>query len=88
MLRSLGPIGVGLILDALDIATVGPIGIYLGFIIGFCFIYFLLKKKRVSKNLKIILSIISGLYLSIPGTSILPLATIAGIILKVFKNKD
>ena len=76
------PLASGLILDFLDLATFGPVGIYAGFLIGFIIGYqmcpifgFTSGKNRLKW------AVIAGIYCTMPGTEYLPLATITGLIL-------
>jgi len=65
----------GLILDFADFVTLGPIGLYVGMIVG-CTVGWLISRiYNFSKTGRIICSILAGIYCTIPGTFFLPLAT-------------
>ena len=69
------PILGGLILDFADFVTFGPVGLYAGMIVG-CTIGWLISGiYGFSRNGRILLSLLAGVYCTIPGTFFLPLAT-------------
>lgn len=86
IVNALGPIGTGLVIDSFDLLTVGPFGIYSGAIIGIILTHFLMRNSALSKRLKIILSLLVAIYLTIPGTAILPVATVIGVIARFFNR--
>ncbi len=69
------PILGGLILDFADLATLGPVGLYMGMIVG-CTIGWLISGiYDFSRKGRLMLSLLAGIYCTIPGTFFLPLAT-------------
>ncbi len=70
------PIIGGLILDFADLATFGPIGIYLGMAVG-CTIGWLIGGiYEFSNKSRIIFTLLAGIYCMIPGTFYMPIATV------------
>ena len=73
-----GPILGGIIIDFTDLATFGPFGIYAGMIIGGGVGYWVASLYRLSKNQRIMIALLSGVYCAMPGTEFIPVATIIG----------
>jgi len=69
------PVLGGLILDFADLATWGPIGLYAGMVVGVIIGWFISGIYGFSKNGRLICSVLSGIYCTIPGTFFMPLAT-------------
>jgi hypothetical protein len=80
------PLIGGLILDFADLATFGPVGLYLGFIVGGIVGWLISGIYGFSKNAKILCTIIAGIYCTIPGTFFLPLATFIAAIARFRQN--
>jgi len=70
-----GPVGAGLIIDAVDFVTFGPVGLALGFPIGAAAGYWLARS--------LICAVIAGVYCTIPGTELLPLGTLVGALVRL-----
>ena len=80
------PILGGLILDFADLATFGPVGIYAGMIVG-CTIGWLISGiYGFSRKGRMILSLLAGIYCTVPGTFFLPLATVVSAVARFQKN--
>ena len=73
--EALGPILGGMILDAVDFATFGPIGFYLGPIAGAVAGLWIASIYKFSKKGRILFMILAAVYCAIPFTSPFPLAT-------------
>jgi hypothetical protein len=76
--RAFGPVIAGLIIDAIDIATFGPLGLYLGLPIGGLAGYWMGRTLGLSRTASLWCALAAGVYMTIPMTEFLPLATIAG----------
>lgn len=74
--RALGPLAGGLILDFVDLATFGPLGFYLGPIVGALVGWWISSIYRYKTSSRIIWAILAALYCTIPLTEIIPVATI------------
>ncbi|MCB1045319.1 MAG: hypothetical protein KDC35_20425 [Acidobacteria bacterium] len=70
------PILVGMVVDMLDLATLGPLGVMWGWLIGGVGTYVVATLNKVPPKPKLFWSVVVGLYCSIPGTSFLPVATV------------
>ncbi len=73
---AIGPVVAGLILDTLDLATFGHLGIYGGFVIGATVGFWLTGMYRFGKTARLIWAVVAGIYCTVPFTEMLPLATI------------
>ena len=67
---------VGFLLDGLDLLTFGPLGIRLGFIVGFLAAFFLFSSVGIPMKKRLLYSLAAGVYCLIPGTERWPLGTI------------
>ncbi len=76
--KAFGPILGGLIIDFFDLATFGPIGILMGVFIGGIAGYWVGMMYEISTKYRAIMAAVAGIYCAIPGTGLLPFATIAG----------
>lgn len=84
--RALGPILGGLILDFTDFATMGPVGIFLGPILGAVVVLWLSSLYQFSVKTKIVLAFLAGMYCMVPMTEPFPLATLVCGICRFFEN--
>jgi hypothetical protein len=78
-----GPVVAGLIIDAVDLVTFGPVGLALGFPIGAAAGYWLARSLRLETNASLICALIAGVYCTIPGTELLPLGTFVGALVRL-----
>lgn len=81
---ALGPLGAGIILDALDLATFGPIGIVLGVMVGGYAGWILGESEGLDRSLRIAFAIAAAAYMTIPFTEPLPAATILVLTARFF----
>ena len=77
--RALGPIIPALILDSADFLTAGPLGLYLGAIIGFPMGYWICSKYKLPFLKRILGAFAAGIYCSLPFTEFAPAALLIGI---------
>ena len=80
------PLLGGLILDFADLLTLGPIGLYTGMIVGGIIGWLISGIYGFSRNGRIILSLLAGIYCTIPGTFFVPLATMVAAMAR-FREK-
>jgi hypothetical protein len=73
---ALGPLGAGIILDVLDLATFGPIGIIVGALVGGYAGWILGDCEGFDRNIRIAFAICAAAYMTIPFTEPIPAATI------------
>lgn len=76
--RAFGPVLGGLLIDFIDLATFGPVGVFFGMIIGGAAAYWVCSIYRMPIRQRIIWAIAAGVYCTIPFTEALPLATLIG----------
>ena len=86
--RALGPLAGGMILDALDLVTFGPIGLCGGFIIAAFVGWWISSIYRFSLVGRITFSVLAALYVAIPFTEIFPLATLVSAIARFWENPE
>jgi hypothetical protein len=84
--RAFGPIAGGLVLDLVDLATFGPIGLLGGWILGAGVGWWIGSIYGFSKEAKLTLAISAGIYCMIPFTEPLPIATIVSAIARFFEK--
>ncbi len=73
---ALGPWGAGIILDVLDLATFGPIGIIAGGLVGGYVGWILGEFEGFDRNIRIAFAICAAAYMTVPFTEPIPAATI------------
>lgn len=76
--RAFGPVVAGLIIDFVDLATFGPIGLYLGLPIGAFAGYWMGRALGLAPKPSLLCALAAGIYCMVPGTEMLPLATLVG----------
>ena len=77
---ALGPVLGGLIIDTVDFVTFGPIGLYIGLLAGAIIGWLVSSIYGFSTKSKLIWSLLAGIYCTIPGTALFPLATVISVI--------
>lgn len=80
--HALGPVVAGMIIDAVDLLTFGPLGLGLGIPVGAFAGYWLGRSMRLEKHMCWICSVVAGIYCTIPGTEFLPLGTLVGALVR------
>ena len=83
---ALGPLGVGFILDVLDLATFGPIGLALGPVVGAAAGWIIGDLEGVGRNGRIVLAFCAAIYMFIPFTEPVPVATCFGLVARFFRE--
>jgi hypothetical protein len=73
---ALGPLAAGIILDVLDLATFGPIGIVIGALVGGYAGWILGECEGFDHSIRIAFAICAAAYMTIPFTEPFPAATI------------
>lgn len=74
----MGPFGVGALLDAVDLATWGPVGLYGGFVLGGIAGAWAGRELGLSRGRCVALALASALYSMAPGTELVPLGALVG----------
>ncbi|MBI5865224.1 MAG: hypothetical protein HZB38_12085 [Planctomycetes bacterium] len=76
--RAFGPIVAGLIIDALDLVTFGPVGLIVGLPIGGLAGFWMGRCLNLKPAACWLCAVLAGVYCMMPFTELLPLATIVG----------
>lgn len=84
--RSLGPLAGGMILDAADLITIGPIGVFAGMIVGSAVGWWISSIYQYSRHARILWAVVAGLYCTIPFTAVIPLATLVSAVGRLRKR--
>jgi hypothetical protein len=77
--RSFGPIVLGLLIDLLDFATFGPVGLRSGFLIGGLAAYAICSMYGLPLRYRLLCALAAAVYCMFPATERFPLATILGV---------
>lgn len=84
LLFALGPLGAGILLDLLDAATFGPIGLGCGVLVGGIAGWYLGKFEGLAPNLRFALALCAAAYMTIPFTEAIPAATVLLFLARFF----
>ena len=76
--RAFGPVVAGLIIDLVDLSTFGPLGFFLGLPIGAFAGYWMGRAIGLERKPSLLCALLAGIYCTIPGTEMIPLATLVG----------
>lgn len=79
----LGPIAAGLLLDLADFATLGPVGLWAGLVVGGTAGYLLALGLGVRPERRWGYALAAGVYCSLPFTGYLPVATLLGAMIRL-----
>lgn len=74
--RALGPLAGGIILDVVDLATFGPIGLAFGWLVGGLVGWWVSSIYGFSAKGRLAFALLCAVYITIPFTGLFPLATI------------
>lgn len=74
--RALGPIAGGLFLDMLDLATFGPFGFYVGWLVGLVVGWWMASIYGFGNLGKTAFACMAAVYLTMPFTEFMPVATV------------
>lgn len=83
---ALGPLAAGIMLDALDLATFGPVGIFAGALVGAYAGWVIGEFEGLSRNGRITLACCAAVYMTIPTTEPIPLATAFSLVARFMKG--
>ncbi len=76
--RPIPPVLLGMIVDAVDFATLGPIGLYGGFVLGGLAAYWAAREAGMRGRGAWLAGLAGAVYAGTPATEMVPLATIIG----------
>ena len=74
------PIFAALAIDLLDLATFGPLGLYVGMILGAAVGFWLTPLLGFPPHRRWLSALATGVYCTLPLTGLLPLATLASLV--------
>ena len=80
----IGPILAALIVDAGDLLTFGPIGIYAGFLVGAGLTFWLTSLGKMAIPFRLLCACVAGIYCTLPMTELVPIATIVSVAHRFF----
>lgn len=86
MKRSMGPLAGGILLDLLDLATLGPFGLAFGWLIGGVVAWWIGSIYGFSTGKKFLLASLAAVYCMVPMTELVPLATIVSAACRFFEK--
>ncbi len=86
--RVFGPIVAGLIIDLIDLATFGPIGIILGLALGGGVAWYICSLYGLPLKQKLLWSLAAGVYCTIPFTEFIPVGTLVGAFIRYRELKE
>ena len=84
--RSFGPLIGAIILDLVDLASFGPLGIG-GFFIGGLVGWWMLSTHEISTSTRMWLSLLAGVYCLVPFTELIPVATLIAALARYKQSK-
>lgn len=85
--RAFGPVAAGMLLDLIDLATFGPIGLITGLPVGAAAGWWMASALGVEKKNRRWFALAAAIYCTIPFTAVIPLATLTGAYVR-FKQSD
>lgn len=88
LMDALGPLAGGVILDLVDLATFGPIGIYVGWAIGAFVGWWLSSYYRLPPWSRVFFAVAAAAYVATPATSLIPLATVLAAVSRFLDGSD
>jgi len=83
---ALGPVAGGMLLDGLDIATFGPMGIYVGWAVGAAVGWWLAGIYGFRTAGRLAIALAAALYLTVPFSEPFPVATAVSAASRFFRQ--
>ncbi len=77
--RRIPPIVLGLLLDAVDFATMGPLGLYGGFVLGGLAAWWAAREAGLGRRGVWLAAAAGAVYAATPATELMPLGTLIGL---------
>ena len=74
--RAIGPLAGGVILDVVDLAMFGPVGLFVGPFLGAAVGWWVSSLYRFSATGRAVFAALAALYITFPLTEVLPVATL------------
>ncbi|MFH0881235.1 MAG: hypothetical protein V2A34_16100, partial [Lentisphaerota bacterium] len=86
--RAFGPVLAGALIDVVDLATFGPIGLALGLVFGGGVAWYICHLYGLSLKQKLLWSLAAGIYCTIPFTEFIPVGTMVGAFIRYRELKE
>ena len=83
---AIGPIGAGAVLDILDVATYGPVGLLIGGLVGGLAGWVLADCEGLGPKTRNICVAAAAVYMTIPLTEPIPVGTTLGVLSRLFRQ--
>ena len=83
---ALGPLAAGIMLDVLDLATFGTIGVFVGAIVGAYAGWVIGDFEGLDKDGRTVLACCAAIYMMIPMTEPLPIATAFSLVARFMRG--
>lgn len=84
---ALGPLAGGMMIDAADLLTPGPVGIFGGLLVGMPVGWYVASLYGFQTPSRLLIATLSGIYCTIPGTELIPLATLVSAVGRFFAEE-
>jgi hypothetical protein len=81
---ALGPLAGGMLIDFADLITPGPVGVFGGLLVGMPVGWWVASIYGFSVPSRCLIATLAGIYCTIPGTELIPLATMVSAIARFF----
>ena len=78
--RALGPLAGAMLLDLVDLATFGPIGLFGGFLLGGAVGWWISSIYGFGPGGRALFALLATVYVGVPFTGLLPLATVVAAV--------
>jgi hypothetical protein len=85
--RAFGPVVAGMIIDVIDFATFGPLGLMFGLVFGGGVAWYICSLYGLTFKQKLAWSLAAGIYCTIPGTEFIPVGTMVGACVRYWELK-
>ena len=86
--RAFGPVVAGAIIDIIDFATFGPLGLVFGLIVGGGVAWYICYLYGLPLRQKLLWSLAAGIYCTIPFTEFIPVGTLVGAFIRYRELKE
>jgi len=85
--RVFGPVIAGLLIDMIDLALWGPMGVLLGLFIGGGMTWYLTSFFQIRPAARIAWTLAAGIYCALPFTQFVPLGTLVGLVIRYYEYR-
>jgi hypothetical protein len=83
---ALGPLAAGIVLDALDLATFGPVGLVAGAVVGAYAGWMIGTFEGLGRDGRIAIALCAAVYMTVPMTEPYPVATVFTLVARFFRD--